>query len=122
MMDTLTRLAEYSRELFDSRHRLVIAASQRAKQLMQGAKPLVSSRFAKETTIALDEVLQGEVGFVVGKDARQAMKEAKRGKEGEVERMVLTGSGEDAQEIKKELSVYVDDSEKAPAPEPEGEE
>jgi DNA-directed RNA polymerase subunit omega len=122
MMDTLTRLAEYSRERFDSRHRLVIAASQRAKQLMQGAKPLVSSRFAKETTIALDEVLQGQVGFVVGKDARQAMKEAKRGKEGEVERMVLTGSGEDAQEIKKELSVYVDDSEKPPTAEPEGEE
>ena len=112
MMDTLTRLAEYSRERFDSRHRLVIAASQRAKQLMQGAKPMSGTRFTKETTIALDEVLQGLIAFVTGKDARQAVKEAKRGKEGEVERMVLTGSGEDAQEIKKELSVYVDDSTK----------
>jgi DNA-directed RNA polymerase subunit omega len=121
MTDTLTRLAEYSRERFDSRHRLVIAASQRAKQLMQGAKPIGTSRFAKETTVALDEVLQGLVGFLVGKDARQAVKEAKRGKEGEVERMVLTGSGEDVQEIKKELSVYVDDSTKPPEPEPEAE-
>jgi DNA-directed RNA polymerase subunit omega len=113
MMDTLTRLAEYSRERFDSRHRLVIAASQRAKQLMQGAKAVSATRFMKETTIALDEVLQGLVPFVIGKEARQAVKEAKRGKESEVERMVLTGSGEDAQEIKKELSVYVDDSTKA---------
>jgi DNA-directed RNA polymerase subunit omega len=77
---------------------------------MQGARPHGTSKFQKETTMALDEVLQGQVPFVIGKDARQAMKEAKRGKEGEVERMVLTGSGEDVQEIKKELSVYVDDS------------
>jgi DNA-directed RNA polymerase subunit omega len=120
MIDTLTRLAEYSRERFDSRHRLVIAASQRAKQLMQGAKALGVSRFLKETTIAMDEVLEGHVPFLIGKDARLAMKEAKRGKESEVERTVLSGSGEDAQEIKKELSVYVDDSEKPP--EAEGEE
>jgi DNA-directed RNA polymerase subunit omega len=119
MIDTLTRLAEYSRERFDSRHRLVIAASQRAKQLMQGIKAMAPSKFTKETTIALDEVLQGLVPFVVGKDARQAMKEAKRGKEGEVERMVLAGSGEDVQEIKKELSVYVDDSAKPAESEPE---
>jgi DNA-directed RNA polymerase subunit omega len=120
MIDTLTRLAEYSRERFDSRHRLVIAASQRAKQLIQGARPLGMSKFLKETTIALDEVLEGHIPFLIGKDARQAMKEAKRGKDTEVERTVLTGSGEDVQEIKKELSVYVDDSEKPQ--EAEGEE
>jgi DNA-directed RNA polymerase subunit omega len=119
MKDTFTRLAEYSRERFDSRHRLVIAASQRAKQIMQGAKLMFPSRYMKETTIALDEVLHGHVPFVTGKDARQAVKEAKRGKEGEVERMVLTGSGEDVQEIKKELSVYVDDTTKPPEPDTE---
>jgi DNA-directed RNA polymerase subunit omega len=37
------------------------------------------------------------------------MKEAKRGKEGETERIAMM-TGEDAREIKKELSVYVDDT------------
>jgi DNA-directed RNA polymerase subunit omega len=39
------------------------------------------------------------------------MKEAKRGKEGETERIAMM-TGEDAREIKKELSVYVDDTAK----------
>jgi DNA-directed RNA polymerase subunit omega len=37
------------------------------------------------------------------------MKEAKRGKEGETERIAMM-TGEDAREIKKELSIYVDDT------------
>ena len=45
----------------------------------------------------------------MGKEARDAMKEAKRGKEGETERIAMM-TGEDAREIKKELSVYVDDT------------
>jgi DNA-directed RNA polymerase subunit omega len=47
------------------------------------------------------------------------MKDAKRGRESEVERMAMASTGEDAREIKKELSVYVDDSPKAPEPEAE---
>ncbi|MGH7208085.1 MAG: DNA-directed RNA polymerase subunit omega [Nitrospiraceae bacterium] len=120
MIDALSLLPEHSHERFDSRHRLVIAACQRAKHLLQGGKPLGVSKFTKETTIALDEVLQGLIEFLAGKDARQAMKDAKRGRESEVERMAMASTGEDAREIKKELSVYVDDSPKAA--EPEGEE
>lgn len=115
MIDALALLPESSHERFDSRHRLVIAASQRAKHLMQGARPVVTPRFLKETTIALDEVLHGQVEFLTGKEARQAIKDAKRGKDSEVERAVITESAEDAREIKKELSVYVDDSTKAEA-------
>ena len=118
MVDMLSLLPEYSPEQFDSRHRLVIVAAQRAKHIVQGSRPFGASRFTKETTIALDEVLKGEAKYLVGKEARDAMKEAKRGKEGETERMAMM-TGEDAREIKKELSVYVDDSPKPPAPEPE---
>ncbi len=121
MLDALSLLPEYSSDRFDSRYRVVIAASQRAKYLMQGAKPLGSSKFTKETTIALEEVLGGHLEYRVGKEARQAMKEAKRGREGEIEKMVLAEAADDAREIKKELSVYVDDSIKAEA-EPESEE
>ncbi len=112
MIDMLSLLPQYSPDQFDSRHRLVIVAAQRAKHILQGSRPFGVSRYTKETTTALDEVLRGEAKYLVGKDARDAMKEAKRGKEGETERMVMM-TGEDAKEIKKELSVYVDDS---PAP------
>lgn len=113
MIDMLSLLPESSHERFDSRHRLVIAAAQRAKHLMQGARALTPPRFIKETTIALDEVLHGDIHFLTGKEARQAIKESKRGRETELERPPIVESPEDAKEIKKELSVYVDDSAKA---------
>ena len=113
MVDMLSLLPQYTSNEFDSRHRLVIVASQRAKHLTQGAKPTGPSRFTKETTAALDEVLRGKVHYLIGKEARDAMKEAKRGKEGETERIAMM-TGEDAREIKKELSVYVDDTAKPP--------
>lgn len=114
MIDMLSLLPQYTPKEFDSRHRLVIVASQRAKHLAQGAKPTGPSRFTKETTNALDEVLRGKISYLTGKEARDAMKEAKRGKEGETERMAMM-TGEDAKEIKKELSVYVDDTAKPQA-------
>lgn len=116
MIDMLSLLPQYTPNEFDSRHRLVIVAAQRAKHLTQGAKLIGLSRFTKETTMALDEVLRGKIKYLTGKEARDAMKEAKRGKEGETERLAMM-TGEDAKEIKKELSVYVDDTAKpAPAP------
>jgi DNA-directed RNA polymerase subunit omega len=120
MIDMLSLLPEYKKDRFDSRHRLVIAASQRAKHIMQGARPFSTPKFTKETTVAIDEVLQGKVDFLVGKDARAAIKAAKRGKDSETERMAMVEATEDVHEIKKELSVYVDDS--AKAVEGEGEE
>lgn len=111
MIDMLNLLPQYKLGQFDSRHRLVIVAAQRAKHLIQGAKRSGLVRFTKETTCALDEVLRGEVTYLMGEEAREAMKEAKRGKEGETERLAMM-TGEDAKEIKKELSVYVDDAAK----------
>ena len=121
MIDTLSLLPEGSQRRFDSRHRLVIAASQRAKHLMQGTRSGPASRFTKETTVALEEVLNGKVEFLTGKEARQAMKDAKRTRDSDGERVatVPPGAGEDAREINKELSVYVDDSVKPTEPEAE---
>ncbi len=121
MMDMLALLPENSKNRYDSRHRLVIAASQRAKQIMQGSRPMISTKFTKETTVAIDEMVQGCLEFLTGKDARQAMKDLKRMRESEFERMAAAGAtlGEDAREIKKELSVYVDDSPKVQEAEPE---
>ena len=120
MGEMLSLLPEYKTDEFDSRHRLVIVAAQRAKQLVQGARMAGPSKFTKETSIALDEVLRHKVKFLVGQEARDAIKESKRVKEGETERLAMM-TGEDAKEIKKELSVYVDDTVK-PVAAPEGEE
>ena len=117
MIDMLRLLPQYTTDEFDSRHRLTIIAAQRAKHILQGSRH-APSRFTKETTIALEEVLQGQVTYLVGQEARDAMREAKRGKEGEMERIALM-TGDDAKEIKKELSVYVDDSPKPVAGEAE---
>jgi DNA-directed RNA polymerase subunit omega len=108
MIDMLRLLPQYTAEEFDSRHRLAIVAAQRTKHILQGSRH-APSRFTKETTIALDEVLRGEVKYLVGQEARDATKESKRSREGEMER-VASMSGDDAKEIKKELSVYVDDT------------
>ncbi len=112
MIDTLSLIPDDKQDRFDSRYRMVIAASQRAKHLIHGVKPTGQSRFTKETTVALDEVKHAFVEFLSGKEARQAIKEAKRGKESEVEPMATAEAVEDMKEIRKELNQYVDDSTK----------
>jgi DNA-directed RNA polymerase omega subunit len=51
----------------ESRFRVVVVASQRSKQLQRGARPRVeaSVRRSRNTSIALEEVRRGLVGFVV---------------------------------------------------------
>lgn len=114
MSDMLQLLPENIQDRFDSRHRLVLVAAQRAKHLVQGAKSLGPARFAKETTQALDEVLQGQIQYLRGQEARDAIKESRKGRDLENERMAMM-TAEDAREIKKELSNYVDDSPKEAA-------
>ena len=110
-METLSLMPEYQDLPIESRSRLVIIAAQRARQFMQGTRPSIATKHTKPTTMALEEVLKGKVKFVVGKEARQAMKEARKQRERELERLTLAHvGGEDASEIKKDLSVIVDDS------------
>ena len=110
-MDALSLLPDGQSSGIESRSRLVIVAAQRARQIMQGAAPSIPTKHTKPTTIALEEVLKGKARFLVGKEARQAMKEAKKRRERELERLTVARvAGEDASEIKKDLSVIVDDS------------
>jgi DNA-directed RNA polymerase subunit omega len=110
-MEALSLLPDGQDSGVGSRSRLVIVAAQRARQIMQGVRPVLNTKHTKPTTIALEEVLKGQVQFVVGKDARQAMKEAKKQRERDLERLTVARvAGEDAKEIKKDLSVIIDDS------------
>jgi DNA-directed RNA polymerase subunit omega len=42
-------------------YRLVILAAKRAKELSEGAPPLVEIDYQKTTSVALEEILQGKV-------------------------------------------------------------
>jgi len=112
-MDALSLLPDYQKLSVESRSRLVIISAQRARQLMQGARPAVPTKHTKPTTIALEEMLKGKVQFLTGKEARQAMKEARKQRERELEKLTMAQvAGADADEIKKDLGVVVDDSPK----------
>lgn len=52
-------------EHIDSKYRLVIVASKRAKQLNRGAAPLIQPRSLKPTYQALEEIASGKLGYEV---------------------------------------------------------
>ncbi len=119
MMDPLVLLPEHHQKQFDSRFRIVLIAAQRAKHMMQGPPTEGTSKFMKETSQALEEVLKGDVPFLIGSDARQAIKEAHSVHDREFAPSLLAQPDENAKEIQKELSVYIDDSPNSEEEEPE---
>jgi DNA integrity scanning protein DisA with diadenylate cyclase activity len=61
--------------------------------------------------VAVEEFLEGELQYVTGKDARVAQREARKVREEmQRKRALLEREEEISNEIKKDLSVYVDDS------------
>lgn len=103
--------ADYSK--IDSRYRLVIIASQRARQLMEGARPILQTRHHKAGTIALEEVLGDELEVLYGKEAKQAQRDAKRLRDEMKTRKLLSEREEElASEIRKDLTVYLEESAK----------
>ena len=117
-MDALSLLPDYSKLSTESRSRLVIITAQRARQLVQGARPALPTRHTKPTTMALEEMLKGKIHFLVGKEAQKAMKDARKQRERELEKLTMAQvAGADAAEIKKDLSLVADDSKPAEASE-----
>jgi DNA-directed RNA polymerase subunit omega len=47
----------------DSRYTLVILTSKRARQIIEGAIPLVNTSSKKPVSIALEEVLEGKITY-----------------------------------------------------------
>jgi DNA-directed RNA polymerase omega subunit len=56
----------------DSKFRFITVASQRAKQLQNGAKPRVEARSRKPTRIAMQEVLANTVSWEFKEEAEKA--------------------------------------------------
>ena len=119
MLDIISLPIVIENKKIDSRHRLVIIAAQRAKQIIEAPTAPVDTRYEKATSVAIEEILENKVVFFTGKEARQAQREAKRVREEEMKtQAMIAKEGEMVTEIKKDLSVYVDDS---VVKEPEGE-
>lgn len=121
-MDALSLLPQHHQKQFDSRFRIVLIAAQRAKQLVQGIPTKSPSKFSKETSMALEEVLQGKIPYLIGEEAKQAMRDAKRMAERPIDPGLYAQQDENAAEIKKELSVYIDDTAQHQVAEVESEE
>ncbi|HCC68623.1 MAG TPA: DNA-directed RNA polymerase subunit omega [Nitrospiraceae bacterium] len=77
-MDIVSLPIEFKREKIEGRYRLVVVASQRARDLSQGSQPKGQTKAKKMVTIALEEVLSGSVSFITGEAARKAKEEHKR--------------------------------------------
>ncbi len=113
MQDLISLPIPIEKTNLDSRFRLVILASDRARRLMTLSKPVIETSYRKPSTIAIQEILEARVEYLTGKEARkelrrasevQALEEAKsladRAKEEEVK-----------SEIEKDLAVYLSESE-----------
>jgi DNA-directed RNA polymerase subunit omega len=109
-MDALSLLPEHDQTDFDSRYRIVLVAAQRAKQLVRGSESETKSKFSKNTSKALEEVLQGRVPYLIGQEAKDAIRDAKMMNQRPIDPALYAQPDETAKEIKKELSVYIDDT------------
>ena len=54
---------------YDSNFRYVLVAARRARQLQNGAEPLVSSPSAKACRVAQDEIAAGKIAYVRAENA-----------------------------------------------------
>ena len=64
-------------------YRLVILAARRAKELADGAPPLVETQQRKATSIALEEILQGKVLYKPGESDGRGGKKGRGAKASE---------------------------------------
>ena len=63
-------------EKIDSKFRFVLLASQRAEQMMRGAQPKVDKPDAKQTRVAMHEILEDAVAWDYGAAPEEAEDDA----------------------------------------------
>ncbi len=108
-MDSISLPVEVDRKKIDSRYRLVIAASIRARQIAQGSQSKFSSKAKKVTTAGLWEVASNSAGVLTGEAAAKAKEKAKKhGYEHMIdEAKQRETQSKDLTEIEKELKVFL---------------
>lgn len=105
-MDIVSLPIEYNRKEIESKYRLVVIASQRARELSLGAKPRIQTKAGKVTSTAIIEAIGGEIEFLKGEEAVAARQKSGRidyKKLMEEKRRPIT----DLSELEKDLKVYL---------------
>jgi DNA-directed RNA polymerase subunit omega len=105
-MDIISLPVEYDKKHIESRYRLAIIASQRARELSLGAMPKMQTKAKKVTTTALQESISGNIEFITGEEAAVAREKADKidyRKLIEEKRRPI----EDLSELEKDLKVYL---------------
>jgi len=108
-MDVVSLPIDIEGTSIDSRFRLVIVAAQRARQLMEGSKPLIPpAPDQKETTIAVEEILSNKLEILYGEEAVIALREERRIRE-EVKRraMLAERESEGTTQARKDLNILL---------------
>ena len=105
--DLISLPIEMNDKIADTKFRLVHIASQRVRQLTAGANPTVMSRSIKDTTVALEEAVAHSFKIVVGEEAIRAKEEFRKQEERAKLDEQLSAKEE---EIRKELSAYLSES------------
>ncbi len=107
-MDIVSLPIVVGKEKLDSRFRMVVLATERARHLMSGAKTIVPTKYIKASTMALDELSECQIDYVTGKEARKAMQAAAAAKVlQDAARTVEGEEDETKKEIEKDLGIYV---------------
>ena len=111
-MNIVSLPIEHDKEKIDSRFRLVVIASQRAKELAFGAKAKVDTKFKKIPTIAIEETLEEKLEFLTGEEARVANEEARKFDYRRfLEERRREAMPEDISDLEKDLRVYLTERE-----------
>lgn len=76
-MNLISLPTELDKKKYDSRYRLVLAVSKRARALSRGVMPSITSKSKKMTTVALEEIVSGSVSVLSGEAAIKAKEAAK---------------------------------------------
>jgi DNA-directed RNA polymerase omega subunit len=106
-IDLISLPIEMDDKISDTKFRLVHIAAQRVRQLSTGVPMQVATRSIKDTTIALEEAIAGKFRVLTGEDANKAKEEFR--KQEERARMEEQLSAKE-EEIRKELSAYLSES------------
>jgi DNA-directed RNA polymerase omega subunit len=105
--DLISLPIEMNENIADTKFRLVHIASQRVRQLSSGAPMTVATRSIKDTTVALEEAVEGKFEIIVGEAANIAKEEFRKREERAKAEAQLSAKEE---EIRKELSAYLSES------------
>jgi DNA-directed RNA polymerase subunit omega len=112
-MDIITLPVEYDKKKIESKYRLAVIASQRARELAVGADPKVAKKAKKVTTTSLIETVNGDIKFMIGDEAAVALEKAGRIDFKKLIEEKRKSSIADLSELEKDLKVYLHEREGA---------